>query len=272
MPSSATMIRKSSRRRAPASIHMEKECSAWIATLRRTPRNGYIYGEVAAASRSTAWIAMDGARVIRRCAQSGERQRRRFRPLAAAQSDGQKRFEWRGGKLYQRSAVDPGMEWRVKLVRTPWIRPRPTTTSGRRAPSGQPRYAAAEWGADVPDDQLAHGNDKMECYSCHTSWTRARRLSPAHEANAKTERHHYEGGNARVYATYNRIAATTCSCWAGAATSMEGKMRQCDPVGLGRLFRPTPIASTSTSAASGLGERLQLAGVQSSLSATERNR
>jgi hypothetical protein len=30
---------------------------------------------------------------------------------------GAKRFEWRSGNLYQRSAVDPGIEWRVKLVK-----------------------------------------------------------------------------------------------------------------------------------------------------------
>ena len=44
----------------------------------------------------------------------------------------------------------------------------------------------------------------MECYSCHTSWTTS--CGGCHlptEANWKTERHHYEGGDARVYATYN---------------------------------------------------------------------
>ena len=44
----------------------------------------------------------------------------------------------------------------------------------------------------------------MECYTCHTSWTNS--CAGCHlpiEANWKTERHHYEGGETRNFATYN---------------------------------------------------------------------
>jgi hypothetical protein len=44
----------------------------------------------------------------------------------------------------------------------------------------------------------------MECYACHTSWTTS--CGGCHlpiEANWKTDRHHYEGGATRNYATYN---------------------------------------------------------------------
>ena len=50
----------------------------------------------------------------------------------------------------------------------------------------------------------AHGDDKMACYTCHTSWTTS--CAGCHlpiEANWKTERHHYEGGETRNFATYN---------------------------------------------------------------------
>ncbi len=60
------------------------------------------------------------------------------------------------------------------------------------------------WGADVKPHDLAHSYDDMECYSCHTSWTNS--CGGCHlpiEANWKTERHHYEGGETRNYATYN---------------------------------------------------------------------
>jgi len=60
------------------------------------------------------------------------------------------------------------------------------------------------WGADVDDAHLAHGNDNMECYSCHTSWTTS--CGGCHlptETNWKTPSHHYAGGDARVFATYN---------------------------------------------------------------------
>jgi cytochrome c553 len=61
-----------------------------------------------------------------------------------------------------------------------------------------------DWGTAVPKDQLAHSNDDMECYTCHTSWTTS--CGGCHlpiEANWKTERHHYEGGESRNFATYN---------------------------------------------------------------------
>ena len=61
-----------------------------------------------------------------------------------------------------------------------------------------------EWGKDVKADNLAHTDENMECYTCHTSWTTS--CAGCHlpiEANAKTERHHYEGGETRNYATYN---------------------------------------------------------------------
>ena len=61
-----------------------------------------------------------------------------------------------------------------------------------------------QWGNDVPKDQLAHNQDNVECYACHTSWTTS--CGGCHlpsEANWKTEGHHYEGAVARVFATYN---------------------------------------------------------------------
>jgi hypothetical protein len=51
---------------------------------------------------------------------------------------------------------------------------------------------------------LAHNDDKMECYTCHTPWTTS--CGGCHlpiEANAKTARHRYEGGETRNFATYN---------------------------------------------------------------------
>jgi hypothetical protein len=50
----------------------------------------------------------------------------------------------------------------------------------------------------------AHGDDKMPAYTCHLSWTTS--CGGCHlpiQANWKTERHHYEGGETRNYATYN---------------------------------------------------------------------
>jgi hypothetical protein len=123
-------------------------------------------------------------------------------------SDGRSRFEWRGAKLYQRSAVYPDLEWEVTLV--------PDTLDPAN-PKYNPRAARAKlmsklnsagasmkWGPGVPEKQLAHSNDEMACYTCHLSWTTS--CGGCHlpiEANQKTAKQHYEGGTTRNYATYN---------------------------------------------------------------------
>src|SRR5260221_2423000 len=64
--------------------------------------------------------------------------------------------------------------------------------------------ATLEWGTRLSGNALAHRDEDMECYACHTSWTTS--CSGCHlpsESNWKTERHHYEGGETRNYATYN---------------------------------------------------------------------
>jgi hypothetical protein len=119
--------------------------------------------------------------------------------------DGKKRFEWVAGKLIQRSAVTPGLEWTMSLVKdtadptSPHYNAKATRAHTVAMDSGTQR-----WGADVPQDQRAHGEDKMVCYTCHTSWTTS--CGGCHlpiQANWKTERHKYEGGFTRNFATYN---------------------------------------------------------------------
>ena len=119
--------------------------------------------------------------------------------------DGRLRFEWRDGRLLQRSAVDPTKEWLVSLVKdsvTPG-NPRYNERAARaklmaKDPAGQ------KWSTEVAWPDLAHNDDNMECYSCHTSWTTS--CGGCHlpiEANWKSEKHLFEGGTTRNYATYN---------------------------------------------------------------------
>src|SRR5882762_7222933 len=188
MPSSATMIRKSSRRPCTwRPFIWRRECSAWIATLLRTPTaTATSMVRSPRRSRSTAWIAMGRCARIRRCARRAKRQR------------------------------PPVQTSRCCAVPTD-----KNASNGAAASSTSARRS--NWGADVPDDHLAHGNDKMECYSCHTSWTTS--CGGCHlptEANAKTERHHYEGGNARVYATYNPQVARDDMFMLGRRGNIDG--------------------------------------------------
>jgi hypothetical protein len=119
--------------------------------------------------------------------------------------DGKKRFEWVDGKLIQRSAVTPGLEWTMTLLKdvsdpkSPRYDAKATRAHTMAMDPDQQR-----WGADVPKEQRAHSEDKMLCYACHTSWTTS--CGGCHlpiQANWKTERHKYEGGFTRNYATYN---------------------------------------------------------------------
>jgi hypothetical protein len=125
--------------------------------------------------------------------------------LALRTPDGRRRFEWIDGKLYQRSMLDPSLEWRISLVKDTVTPGRPEyNVKAARAKLMSRDSARQNWGLDVPPGSLAHSDKNMECYSCHTSWTTS--CGGCHlpiEANARTARHHYEGGETRNYATYN---------------------------------------------------------------------
>ena len=119
--------------------------------------------------------------------------------------DGKKRFEWVDGKLIQRSAVTPGLEWTMSLVKdTADPKSQKYNAKATRAHAMAMDPGTQRWGNDVPLSQRAHGEDKMTCYTCHTSWTTS--CGGCHlpiQANWKTERHKYEGGETRNFATYN---------------------------------------------------------------------
>jgi hypothetical protein len=82
-----------------------------------------------------------------------------------------RRFEYRDGRIFQRSMVERDKEWEVVQVLD-------TITPGNIHYSEKSRWAKTiqkdgkTWG-DLPADssQLAHANRRMTCYACHTSWT-----------------------------------------------------------------------------------------------------
>ena len=82
-----------------------------------------------------------------------------------------RRFEYRAGKLFQRSMVDPEKEWEV-------VQTLDTITPGNEHYNQKSAWAKTiqtdgkSWG-NVPADaaKLAHANIRMTCYACHTSWT-----------------------------------------------------------------------------------------------------
>ncbi len=168
--------------------------------------NGHIYGEVAAAIEIDCADCHGTADKYPTLRTSGPAARPGGLDLALLRTqDGRRRFEWRKGKLYQRSALDPEREWEMTLVKD-------TVTPGHPKYNEKAARAklmhsgeagrAGKWGPGAGG--YAHSNDKMACYTCHLSWTTS--CGGCHlpiQANWKTERHHYEGGETRNYATYN---------------------------------------------------------------------
>src|SRR5437764_6333964 len=82
-----------------------------------------------------------------------------------------------------------------------------------------------KWGPGVPASQLAHSEDEMACFTCHLSWTTS--CAGCHlpiEANQHTERHHYEGGTTRNYATYNPQVAREDMFQLGRHNTVKGNI------------------------------------------------
>lgn len=168
--------------------------------------NGHLYGSVAAAVEIDCKDCHGTTRARTTLRTSGPAASTTGTDLSLIRNpDGSRRFEWRGDTLVQRSAVTPGLEWEVSQIRDSAVPGnRHYDAKAARAHTMSRDTKTQRWGPDIPWEMLAHNDDKMECYTCHTSWTTS--CGGCHlpiEANWKTARHRYEGGETRNYATYN---------------------------------------------------------------------
>ncbi len=195
---------------------------------------GHIYGEVAAAIEIDCADCHGTATRYPNLYTTGPAAQPGGRDLSLLRTqDGRKRFDWRDGKLYQRSALDPDKEWQVKLVRDTLNPDHPSYNAKATRAKLMSAGASMQWGPGVPSTNLAHGDDKMTCYTCHLSWTTS--CAGCHlpiQANWKSARQHYEGGETRNYATYNPQVA-------------RDDMFQLGRHGDAKSFRIAPIRSSS---------------------------
>lgn len=110
----------------------------------------------------------------------------------------------RPGDIVQHSTVEYGRWWRIKQTID-------TITPGTPDYSEKSRYAKTirkdnqTWG-DVPNDDsmLAHRDENMTCYACHSSWvTSCFGCHLSMTANKKMPNRHFEGGDSRNFTSYN---------------------------------------------------------------------
>jgi hypothetical protein len=132
--------------------------------------------------------------------------------------------------LIQRSIVDPNLSWVVSQVRDSvdaslgncglesaretgpcfnLLSARSKLLSRSAVNTDAAQTGRYPFGEGVPDEDLAHPENEMACFTCHLSWTTS--CAGCHlpiEANFRTNIHHFEGPNAtntetRNFATYN---------------------------------------------------------------------
>lgn len=108
---------------------------------------------------------------------------------------GEARFAWRNGSLYQRSSLNKDLEWRVKQVLD-------TVTLG--SSDYNEKAARAKTMHRLDSDKLAHSDDDMTCFACHSSWVTS--CAGCHlpiQANWKKTSNHFDGKESRNWASYN---------------------------------------------------------------------
>ena len=176
--------------------------------------NGFIYGEVANAIEIGCKDCHGTAREYANLRTSGPAAPPRGTNLELIRNeDGRRRFEWMQNEdgrrvLVQRSIVDPNIEWEVSQVRDSVDPSSPDFNQLSARAKLMSRQGAENgrflFGEGVTDEDLAHPDDEMACFTCHLSWTTS--CGGCHlpiEANWRTSTHHFEGEETRNFATYN---------------------------------------------------------------------
>jgi hypothetical protein len=103
-----------------------------------------------------------------------------------------------------------------------------TITPGNEHYNERSRYAktirqGGAWGSGADPAKLAHSDQKMTCYACHTSWmTSCGGCHLPQEQNVKSPMNHYEGIDTRNYASYNPQAVRTDNFMIGVNGTTKG--------------------------------------------------
>lgn len=163
--------------------------------------DGRLYGEVRNAIAVTCVDCHGTIRERATLTPSGPAGGKSF---AADRTPNGRRFEWEGGRLYQRSALEAGLQWEVPQL-TDIVDPESDRYNARAAYAKTLQTGGRKWGEkSCPNSQLAHSSEEMTCYACHTSWmTSCFGCHLPMRANFRTPMLHNEGEVLRNFTTYN---------------------------------------------------------------------
>ncbi|HVO29347.1 MAG TPA: hypothetical protein VMV18_01370 [bacterium] len=135
---------------------------------------------------------------------------------------GEKVFIRKGGKLYQRSKVNEGMEWEVpQLVDV--MNP-DSASYDQKAARAHGMRKDGTWGGPIDEKTpLAHDGSKMECFACHSSWnTNCYGCHLPLDLNVRKKDNHTGLGESRGYAQYNAQIIRTDSYTLGINGDVQG--------------------------------------------------
>ncbi|MFN0010051.1 MAG: hypothetical protein ACKVS8_00245 [Phycisphaerales bacterium] len=178
---------------------------------------------------------------------------------------GKARFKWELGTLYQYSAMDPDLKWEV-VQTLDTVNPLSAWSLANPASSEKSRYAKTvqkqrssdgklQWG-DLPtvkDDKgkqsvdhskLAHSENDMECYTCHTSWmTSCAGCHLPMKANKRAPMLHNENMYTRNFTQYNYQVLRDDTYMLGRDSAVKAMTSGRDPLTQGGKI--VPIRSSS---------------------------
>jgi hypothetical protein len=117
---------------------------------------------------------------------------------------GTRRFEYTGGKLIQRSMMEEQVEWPVSQVLDS-ITPGSANYNEKARLAKTMQRDGETWGGAGAPDKLAHSDERMSCYACHTSWmTSCFGCHLSMKSNASRVNLHNEGDErTKNFTTYN---------------------------------------------------------------------
>ncbi len=167
--------------------------------------NGDLHGEVAAEVNIRCRDCHGTADEYATLRSSGPASPENGRDLSRLRnSDNRNRFDWRGGKLYQRLILPPHNEFAVSQVKDSVTPGNPEYNAKAARAKMMAKGGDQKWGRNVDKADRAHGDDDLACFSCHSSWVTS--CGGCHltiQANWKTEVHKYDAKTSRNFATYN---------------------------------------------------------------------